>query len=170
MRYLTIHRYPLRNCFVAPDSPQYPTVPNLLSSYSTAAMAAGIARYVQLAHDAGRKLRIDELNSVACHGKRGVSDTFASSLWVLDALFALARDGVDGVNLHTLPHSAYQLFAFSHAGGRWSAAVAPVYYGLYLFSQAAPPRVAAVEDRRRPPTSRASASGRRGPATARCAP
>ena len=47
--------------------------------------------------------------------------------------------GVDGVNLHTLPHSAYQLFSFSHAGGRWSASVAPVYYGLYLFSQAAPP-------------------------------
>ncbi len=92
-----------------------------------------------LAHDAGRKLRIDELNSVACHGKRGVSDTFASSLWAVDALFELARTGVDGVNLHTLPHSAYQLFSFSHAGGRWSAAVAPVYYGLYLFSQAAPP-------------------------------
>ncbi len=139
LRYLTIHRYPLRNCFVAPTSPQYPTVPNLLSSYSTAAMAAGIARYVQLAHAAGRKLRIDELNSVACHGKRGVSDVFASSLWAVDALFELARLGVDGVNLHTLPHSAYQLFSFSHARGRWSAGVAPVYYGLYLFSQAAPP-------------------------------
>ena len=61
LRYLTIHRYPLRNCFVAPDSPQYPTVPNLLSSYSTAALAAGVSRYVQLAHAAGRELRIDEL-------------------------------------------------------------------------------------------------------------
>jgi hypothetical protein len=139
LRYLTIHRYPLRNCFVAPSSPQYPTVLNLLSSYSTTALAAGVSRYVQLAHAAGRELRIDELNSVACHGKRGVSDTFASSLWAVDVLFELARLGVDGVNLHTLPHSAYQLFAFSHDGGRWSAAVAPVYYGLYLFSQAAPP-------------------------------
>jgi hypothetical protein len=139
LRYLTIHRYPLRNCYVPPSSVQYPTVPNLLSSYATADMAAGVARYVQLAHAAGRKIRIDELNSVACHGKRGVSDTFAASLWSVDALFELARLGVDGVNLHTLPHSAYQLFSFRHAGGHWSAAVAPVYYGLDLFSQAAPP-------------------------------
>jgi hypothetical protein len=93
---------------------------------------------VTLAHEAHRALRIDELNSVACHGKRGVSDTFASSLWSVDALFELARLGVDGVNLHTLPNSAYQLFEFHHSGGRWTASVAPVYYGLYLFSQAAP--------------------------------
>jgi hypothetical protein len=138
VRDLTIHRYPLRNCFVAPSSPQYPTVLNLLSSYSTRDLAAGIQRYVTLAHDAHRALRIDELNSVACHGKRGVSDTFASSLWSVDALFELARLGVDGVNLHTLPNSAYQLFEFHHANGNWSASVAPVYYGLYLFSQAAP--------------------------------
>jgi hypothetical protein len=139
LRYLTIHRYPLRNCFVAPGSAQYPTVPNLLSTYATAGLAAGVRRYVEIARATGSQLRIDELNSVACHGKRGVSDTFASALWAVDALFELARIGVDGVNLHTLPHAAYQLFAFSHAGGRWSAAVAPVYYGLYLFSRAAPP-------------------------------
>ncbi len=58
---------------------------------------------------------------------------------MLDALFALARDGVDGVNIHTLPRSAYQLFEFSHAGGRWSASVAPVYYGLDMFARAAAP-------------------------------
>ena len=138
LHYLTIHRYPLRNCFVAPTSPQYPTVLNLLSSYATADMAAGVQRYVTLAHDAHRALRIDELNSVACHGKRGVSDTFASSLWSVDALFELARLGVDGVNLHTLPNSAYQLFEFHHSSRGWSASVTPVYYGLYLFSRAAP--------------------------------
>ena len=46
--------------------------------------------------------------------------------------------GVDGVNLHTLPGAAYQLFQFSHRDGRWRGAVAPVYYGLQLFAQAAP--------------------------------
>ncbi len=139
LKILTIHRYPLRNCYVGTGSPQYPTIAHLLSSYATSGLAAGVRPYVSVAHAAGRALRIDELNSVACRGKAGVSDTFASGLWVLDALFALARDGVDGVNLHTLPHSAYQLFAFSHAGGRWSAAVAPVYYGLEMFARAAAP-------------------------------
>ncbi len=31
------------------------------------------------------------MNSVACGGKAGVSDTFASALWALDALVAVAR-------------------------------------------------------------------------------
>ncbi len=152
IRTLTIHRYPLRNCFVASGSPQYPTVSNLLSSYATAGLAAGVRRYVRVAHAAGRRLRIDELNSVACHGKRGVSDTFASGLWALDALFELARVGVDGVNLHTLPHSAYELFQFSRAGGRWHAFVLPVYYGLDLFARAAPPgsRLLKIHGERRP--------------------
>jgi hypothetical protein len=58
---------------------------------------------------------------------------------VVDALFALARAGVDGVNMHTLPNSAYQLFSFTRTDGRWRASVAPVYYGLDLFARAAPP-------------------------------
>ncbi|MGO9882192.1 MAG: glycosyl hydrolase family 79 C-terminal domain-containing protein [Solirubrobacteraceae bacterium] len=136
---LTIHRYPLRNCYVGKGSPQYPTVPHLLSSYATDGLAAGVQAYISLAHAAHRQLRLDELNSVACRGKAGVSNTFASSLWVLDALFALARAGVDGVNMHTLPNSAYQLFKFSHTGGRWSATVAPLYYGLDMFARAAAP-------------------------------
>jgi hypothetical protein len=136
---MTVHRYPLRNCFVPPSSPQYPTIAHLLSSYSTVTLAANLERWIALAHAQGRGLRVDELNSVACRGKAGVSDTFASALWVTDALFSLARAGVNGVNLHTLPDAAYELFAFSHRGGRWQARVRPVYYGLQLFAQAAPP-------------------------------
>jgi hypothetical protein len=139
VRALTIHRYPLRNCFVGPKSPQYPTIPHLLASYATVGLDRSVERWVAVAHAHGRRLRVDELNSVACRGKTGVSDTFAAGLWVLDALFGLARTGVDGVNLHTLPGTAYQLFAFRHAGGSWEASVPPVYYGLYMFAQAAPP-------------------------------
>ncbi|HTU95583.1 MAG TPA: glycosyl hydrolase family 79 C-terminal domain-containing protein [Solirubrobacteraceae bacterium] len=135
---MTVHRYPLRNCFVPPRSPQYPTIAHLLSSYSTVTLTAGLKRWIALAHAQGRRLRVDELNSVACRGKAGVSDTFASALWVTDALFSLARAGVDGVNLHTLPDAAYELFAFTHRGADWQARVRPIYYGLQLFAQAAP--------------------------------
>ena len=137
LRTLTIHRYPLRNCYVPPRSQQYPTVPHLLSSYATTTLAASLRSWLQIAHSAHRPVRVDELNSVACRGKAGVSDTFASSLWVTDALFALARAGVDGVNMHTLPRSAYELFHFTHTGNGWSAYVQPVYYGLELFARAA---------------------------------
>jgi hypothetical protein len=138
LRTLTLHRYPLRNCNVPPSSPQYPTVPHLLSSYATTRLAASLRVWLRIAHSQHRRLRVDELNSVACRGKAGVSDTFASSLWATDALFTLARAGVDGVNVHTLPQTAYRLFQFSHTGNEWSGEVQPVYYGLQLFAQAAP--------------------------------
>jgi hypothetical protein len=136
---MTVHRYPLRNCYVPPTSPQYSTVSHLLSRYSTAGLAASLRRWLQIAHHQHRRLRVDELNSVACRGRTGISDTFASSLWAPDALFSLLNAGVDGVNIHTLPDSAYELFEFSQAGGRWSGRVRPVYYGLQLFAEAAPP-------------------------------
>jgi hypothetical protein len=138
LRTLTVHRYPLRNCYVGPRSPQYPTVPHLLSDYATTTLAASLTRWIQIAHSHHRRLRLDELNSVACRGKAAVSDSFASTLWVTDALFALARAGIDGINMHTLPKSAYELFHFDHAAKQWSAYVQPVYYGLELFAQAAP--------------------------------
>jgi hypothetical protein len=135
---MTVHRYPLRSCYVPPSSPQYPTIAHLLAPYATVTLADSLKRWIGLAHAQGRQLRLDELNSVACRGKAGVSDSFASALWVTDALFSLARAGVDGVNLHTLPDTAYELFAFSQQDGRWQAQVRPVYYGLQLFAQAAP--------------------------------
>ena len=136
---MTVHRYPLRNCYVPPSSPQYPMVSHLLSSYATVQLADSLKRWIDIAHAQHRRLRVDELNSVACRGKAGVSDTFASALWATDALFSLARAGVDGIDMHTLPHAAYELFAFTRHDGRWQAQVKPVYYGLELFAQAAPP-------------------------------
>ncbi len=139
LRIMTVHRYPLRKCYVGPGSRQYPSVGHLLSDYSTTTLAAGLEPWVRLAHARHRQLRVDELNSVACRGRAGVSDTFASALWVTKALFSLAQAGVDGINMHTLPRSAYELFHFTGSGAKWSAYVQPVYYGLALFAQAVPP-------------------------------
>jgi hypothetical protein len=59
---------------------------------------------------------------------------------MLDTLFNLAADGVDGINLHTLPGAPYQPFAFSQSsGGAWSGTVEPIYYGMLMFAQADPP-------------------------------
>jgi hypothetical protein len=79
-------------------------------------------------------LRIDELNTVSCGADGAVSQTFASALWALDALFELDRVGVDGVQIHTFPGAGYELFATS--GGH--AAASPEYYGLLAFAAAAP--------------------------------
>ncbi len=136
---VTLHRYPLRGCVRDSSSPIFASIPNLLADSSSAGLAFEVAPYVAMAHAHGLPFRLDELNSVACSGIKGVSDTFASALWALDTLFDLAKVGVDGVNFHTLPGAGYELFTFTHSGGAWQAFVHPEYYGLMMFTQAAPP-------------------------------
>lgn len=136
---VTLHRYPLQRCFMPAASPLYPTIHNLLSPAASAGLAQSVAPYVRLAHGHGLRLRIDELNSVSCGGAPGVSDSFASALWALDAAFQMARVGVDGINVHTFPGARYQLFRFRRRRGTWTARVFPEYYGLMMFAQAAPP-------------------------------
>ena len=135
---VTFHRYPL-SCFARVGSPKYPTIGNLMSSSASRGLALSVVGYAAVAHARGLRFRLDELNSVSCAGLRGVSDTFASALWSLDSLFELAKAGVDGVNVHTLASAPYEPFSFTHSGGRWRAVVHPLYYGLLMFAQAAPP-------------------------------
>jgi hypothetical protein len=135
---VTLHRYPLQGCTVAPDSPKYPTISHLLSQTASMGLAATLAPFVAIAHARGLPIRNDEMNSISCGTVRGVADTFASALWSLDALFEMASVGVDGVNIHTAPGYDDQLFAFTRVHSRWGAVVEPEYYGLLMFAQAAP--------------------------------
>jgi hypothetical protein len=135
---VTLHRYPLRGCAM-PSSPTFASIPHLLGDTASSGLAQAVAPYAAIAHAHGLALRLDEINSAACSGKVGVSDTFSSALWALDTLFNLASVGVDGVNLHSLPGAGYELFTFKHTAGGWQAFVHPEYYGLLMFAQAAPP-------------------------------
>lgn len=139
LRVVTVHRYPLRGCESDPASPSYATIPNLLKDSSSEGLSQSIAPALAVARARGLPLRVGEMNSVACSGTSAVSNTFASALWALDTLFSMARVGVQGVNLHTLPGARYELFSFRHAHGRYSAVVHPEYYGLLMFALAAPP-------------------------------
>jgi hypothetical protein len=153
VRVVTYHRYPLHRCFTPRDSPFFPTIPNLLAPGASSGPASSLATAVRVAHAHGIPLRVDELNSVSCGGARGVSDTFASALWVLDALFNMARIGVDGVNIHTFTKAIYEPFAVAEHGGRWTGAVRPMYYGLLMFARAAPPGSRLLPVSYRAPTS-----------------
>ena len=120
-------------------SSKYPSVAHILAPQASRGLADSVARLAGVAHSHHAVLRIDEMNSVSCGGAPGVSNAFASSLWALDAVFQMARVGVDGVNIHTYPKAPYELFTFTRANGVWSGSVAPEYYGLEMFAQAAPP-------------------------------
>jgi hypothetical protein len=140
LRLVTYHRYPLRACITNPAAAGYASIPNLLADSSSAGLAQGLAPYVSVAQRRGLGFRLTEINSASCEGAKGVSDTFASALWALDTMFDMARVGVDGVNLHMLPGSNYELFTPSQtASGTWQAFVHPEYYGLMMFAQAFPP-------------------------------
>ena len=136
---LTVHRYPFEACAVPPTSPSYPTVSRLLSPLGTVDQAGGLAPYVSVAHAHGLPIRIGEMNDAGCGNPPQVSNSFSEALWALDVLFAYAQVGVDGVNVHTWPGAPYNLFNFEKTKNGWQGSVEPEYYGLLMFSQAAPP-------------------------------
>ena len=138
VRVATLHRYPLQQCYRPAASPVYPSIAHLLAPAASQGLADSVSPYVGLAHARHVALRVDEMNTVSCGGAPGISNAFVSSLWALDAVFQMARVGVDGVNIHTYPGAPYELFSFSRANGHWRAFVAPEYYGLDMFAQAAP--------------------------------
>ena len=138
VRMLTSHVYGLNQCITDPRSPQYPSVPNLLSIVNSRDVIPGIGPYIARVHRFGGSYRIDEMGSISCNGRAGVSDTLASGLWAMDTLFAIASAGIDGVNLHTYPNSDNGLFDLTRGPAGWEATVHPLYYGALMFEQAAP--------------------------------
>ena len=139
---VTFHRYPLNRCrHTMRGTARYPTVPNLLALGASRALMQGTASAIAAAHRRGIPIRVGEMGPVTCGGTWGVSNSFASALWVLDALFAIATTGADGVNIQTAPWpgTSNEIFYFHQRGGRWQGWPRPEYYGLLMFAQAAPP-------------------------------
>ncbi len=127
-----------RNCSTPTSDPAHPSIATLLNPFASVGLERGLAPDIALAHQRGIDFRIDEMNAITCAGTPGVSDTFASALWALNTLYAMASAGVDGVNIHTWRGSAGKLFGFSRTGGQWTGSVRPEYYGLLMFARAVP--------------------------------
>lgn len=105
---------------------------------------ASMLRQLKAASDSsGLPYRICETNSFYGGGKPGVSDTFASALWVLDFMFILASAGCAGVNMETGVNqlgfiSHYSPIGDDEHGHYWAA---PEYYGMLAFAQAGVGRI-----------------------------
>lgn len=127
---ITVHRYPYSSC-AAPGQPTYPTIERLLSNQATIGMAASVRTAHQLASRAGLPLRVTELNSVTCGGTLGVSNTFATSLWAPNALFALAKAGVASADIHVRADATNAAFTIDHHG----LTAHPLLYGMILFKR-----------------------------------
>jgi hypothetical protein len=93
---------------------------------------AGAARGAAIADG----FRLAECNSYYNGGSSGVSDSFASALWVIDFLFATAAGGASGVNLHGGGNGPGYTPIANDAAGKVVGA-RPEYYGVALFAMAA---------------------------------
>ncbi len=99
--------------------------PHLIVDLATLAAGAG---------KIGVPFRIAETNSFYNGGANGVSDSYASSLWVIDHLFNIAQGGGVGANLHGGGDGdGYTPIADSDG---MVVEARPEYYGLLLFTLA----------------------------------
>jgi hypothetical protein len=96
---------------------------------------ATLAPLIAIARRQRLPVRVTELNSAACGGRPGLSDTFPAALWLTDTLFALLRDGADQADVHTWAHARYALFDVTPKGAR----ARPPLTAMTAFARAAPP-------------------------------
>jgi hypothetical protein len=86
------------------------------------------------AQQLGVPYRVSECNSFSGGGVAGVSNSYASSLWVIDFLFDVALGGATGVNMHGGGQAPGYTPIADDSGS--VVEVRPEYYGLLLFSLA----------------------------------
>lgn len=98
-----------------------------------------LAELQAASNSSGVPYRICETNSFSGGGKPGVSDRFASSLWVLDFMYRLAAAGCSGVNMETGVNQLGFISSYSPISddehGHYAAA--PEYYGMLAFAHGA---------------------------------
>jgi hypothetical protein len=105
------------------------TVKNLVSPDPT--LIADCALLRSAAAQAHLPYRFTETNSYLYGGSPGVSNAYASTLWVIDHLFHIAYGGGSGVNMQGGDVGYYTPIANS---GSTILEARPEYYGLLLFS------------------------------------
>ena len=136
---MTFHRCPLHRCHTTRASVAYPPVPNLLAPVASRGLMQGTAHAIAIAHSRGIPFRVAEMGPVTCGGTWGVSNSSASALWVLDALFAIAGSGADGVNIQRRRGREHRTRSSTSIGWAGSGrAGASRVYGALMFAQAAP--------------------------------
>jgi hypothetical protein len=115
------------------QSSPLPTVQQLVSYPDTQLTASFLTPLQTTASQIGKPYRLTECNSYYAGGATGVSDAYASALWVIDFMYTCAQYGCAGVNFHggiTLNYTAITDNNGTVTGVR------PLYYGMLMFALA----------------------------------
>ncbi|MBE1162539.1 glycosyl hydrolase family 79 C-terminal domain-containing protein [Dyella acidiphila] len=135
---LDLHYYGGSHCNGKTTPSDYLLSSEAINHITSTARPDNVAGYIRTLNQVGRgNFRIGEMNSIACGGQDGVSNTFQSALWFLDEAMSYASAGVSGVNLFTIQNASayYSPFRFNHTGNFPSshygiAQINPIYYGI----------------------------------------
>ncbi len=138
---LTQHFYPLAPLtVVASTAPNAATIPNLLGVTAHSGAVSEALALNSIALQSKIPWRMAETNSCYNGGQTGVSDVFASTLWGIDYMMALAGSGAAGVNFHGGGAGTYTPIAVNGS----TVSARPLYYALLFFGAAAQGRVLPV--------------------------
>ena len=122
------HYYPLNACTEAKQA----TVQALLQP-SISQIGGAVQATLALAGSVHLPLIISESNSVACHGKPGVSDSAATAVWGLRLVINAVRAGIQSIRFHS-SGSSYDPFIVTNG----VVTVRPLYDGLETAVQLLP--------------------------------
>ncbi|TVZ01369.1 hypothetical protein EAS64_34450 [Trebonia kvetii] len=122
------HYYPL-GCASGGDSPAA-MVGTLLSPGLAAAEAARFASYTSQVKRSGAPLIMTETNSACGGGVKGLSNSYASALWVIDYLLTGAEHGVSGMNFTGGLNTLCTGYTVLCATGNYIYRPQPIYYGM----------------------------------------
>ncbi|MEV6850681.1 glycosyl hydrolase family 79 C-terminal domain-containing protein [Actinoplanes sp. NPDC051411] len=144
MNMLTVHQYAS-----GPDI----TIDKMLAPGQITSQLSSVSANLAAAGKAGLPMRVDEANSAYSGGIDGVSNVYASALWVIDYGLSMAQAGLQGVNIHgglgvcndpiwngkfqrytpiCASNTAYELAQVYQ--------VMPIYYGIWMARQMGPGR------------------------------
>jgi hypothetical protein len=142
MKLITVHQY---------ASGPTITIPQLLGPNQTANQLRSVATNLAAAKANGLPIRIDEANSAFSGGVDGVSNRYASALWVIDYGLSMAQAGVAGVNIHgglgvcnePIWNGFFQRYTpFCASSKAYELAqvykAMPIYYGIWMARQMGP--------------------------------
>jgi hypothetical protein len=124
------HLYALPSCEAATPGADW-----LMSPAASRDRVATLAPLQRIARRARLPLQVAELNSAACGGRPGLTDTPAAALWLTDTLFALLAQGAQAADVHTWRGAAYAPFVVDGTRG---AVARPPLDGMLAFARAAP--------------------------------
>jgi hypothetical protein len=122
---LATHHYPLSNCGGVNG-----TATGLIAASKRSSEAGLIASAAATASRNGMPLIMSEVNSAACSGIVGVSNTFVSALWAVDYELAGVENGATGMYFHGALDSSCTTYTPLCQVGTNTYAAQPLYYGL----------------------------------------